>query len=424
MDMIDLHCTQTRLLACLAVAVVLSPWDVAAQRRLPMRRVTATVDSTGPGAVTTSNDEPSNASPVPSKAARVRNDSGVRHAQHATVITVPDTVEPIEPPAVEGEWIDTGVVVEEGAESCSDCLQSQGWGSHAVPCYWADHLSFFGGAHAFKNDANLGLDGSFGFHYGLNFGAAAKNIILPASVGWQIGAQFTDSNLNAASFTTEERQQVFLTAGLYRRGDYGLQGGLVVDFMWDDWYFEPQINLSQLRGELSLAITPRKSLGFRFATSLREQTVLKETLIPDVDQATWTTKDRYIFFYRTRLFGGCRGEGTLFAGFTGEQDGIIGGKSRMPLHNGWALETDYTYIIPDESEQGGFANYNESWNVALNLVWYPGSMRSGCWNRYHRPMFDVANNGTMIIRRKPDGLPPFANGGRPFDDGEGLDEEL
>ena len=351
------------------------------------------------------------------------NDGAVRRAQGETVLTIQDDVEEIE--SVEGEWIDTGVVVEDGGESCADCLASEGWGAHTLHSYWADHLSVFGGAHGFKNDANLGLDGSFGFHYGVNFGSAAKNIILPPSFGWQVGAQFANSNLNAASFTNEERNQVFLTAGLFRRGDYGLQGGLVVDFMWDDWYFEPQVKVAQLRGELSMAITPRKSLGFRFATSLQEQSVRIRSFIDDDELVTWATKDQYTFFYRTRLFGGGRGEATLFAGFTGQSDGIIGGKTRMPLHNGWAFETDYTYIIPDEPKRGGFANFNESWNIALNLVWYPGSLKCGCWNRYHRPMFDVANNGTMIIRRKFDGRTPFENGGRPFGGGEeNVDQEL
>ncbi|MDG2383621.1 MAG: hypothetical protein P8N76_18255 [Pirellulaceae bacterium] len=296
----------------------------------------------------------------------------------------------------DGEIVDLGEMVDDGGPSCEQCLNSSGWGPEILPGLWVDHLSVFGGVHAAKNEGNLGRDASFGFHYGLNFGTAAKNIILPPSVGWQIGFQGANSNLNGSSFSTDERSQAFVTFGLFRRGDYGLQGGIVMDYMRDEWYYDA--SLAQARGELSMAITPAKSLGFRFATSVTQDTVLAETF-GGSELITWGTKDQYKFFYRTRLMAGGRGEAQVFAGFTGDSEGLIGGISRLPLHNGWALETDYTYVIPSESKQHG-ANEHEAWNVQINLVWYPGSLACGSCFRYHRPMFDVANNGSMIVRRE------------------------
>jgi len=295
----------------------------------------------------------------------------------------------------EGESIDSGVVVDESCSSCEPCLGSHGWGPQILPGFWVDHLSLFGGVHAFKNAGNQGTDGSFGFHYGLNYGTAAKNIILPPSIGWQAGFQLANSNLNGASFTLEDRNQAFVTLGLFRRGDRGLQGGVVFDYMRDDWYYDTDV--TQIRGELSLAITPAKSLGFRFAKSLDDDTVLATTF-GGTESITWTTVDQYRFFYRTRMLAGGTGESEVFAGFTGQSDGLIGAITRLPLHNGWAIETDWTYLIPSESKRNG-ANVEEAWNVALNLVWYPGSLACGSCYRYHRPMFDVANNGSMILRR-------------------------
>ena len=297
---------------------------------------------------------------------------------------------------IEGEIVDTGLMVDGSGPSCDQCLNSSGWGPQFLPGFWVDHLSVFGGVHAAKNGANLGRDGSFGFHYGLNFGAAAKNIILPPSVGWQIGFQGASSNLNASSFALDDRNQVFVTLGLFRRGDYGLQGGIVMDYLWDEWHYEA--NVAQVRGELSMAITPAKSLGFRFASSVTDDTVVSSTF-DRVEVVTWETKDLYKFFYRTRLLAGGRGEAQVFAGFTGHSEGMIGGISRLPLHNGWALETDYTYVIPSESKRNG-ATEHEAWNLQINMVWYPGSLACGSCFRYHRPMFDVANNGSMIMRRK------------------------
>jgi hypothetical protein len=109
--------------------------------------------------------------------------------------------------------------------------------------------------------------------------------------------------------------------------------------------------------------------------------------------------DIYALFFRTRLFGSGAGEARLMAGLTGESDGIIGGQTRLPLMNGWAVESEFTYLIPDEPTGRG-GNEMESWNVAIGLAWYPGSLACGECFRYHRPMFDVANNGSMILKQK------------------------
>ncbi len=260
-----------------------------------------------------------------------------------------------------------------------------------------DHLSFFGGVQASKNNSTRGQDASFGFHEGLNFGTAARNVVLPPSVGLQIGFQANQANLEGASFTPDDRKQYFLTAGAFRRSDYGLQGGLVFDYLWDKWNYD--LEAAQLRGELSFALTNRNSFGFWFASSLTDNNVASVVSGQTVAES-WNTVDYYAMFYRTSLFAGGRGEGQLMAGMTQDSDGIIGGKSRMPLINGWALETEFTYLVPNEPRGGG-ANAHESWNLGINFVWYPGTLHCGECFRYHRPMFDVANNGSMILRRQP-----------------------
>ena len=213
-----------------------------------------------------------------------------------------------------------------------------------------DHLSFYGGVQASKNNSTRGQDGSFGFHEGLNFGTAARNIILPPSVGLQLGFEANQANLEGASFTTDDRKQYFLTAGAFRRSDHGLQGGLVFDYLWDKWNYD--LEAGQVRGEMSMAISNRNSYGFWFASSFTENVRDFDCFGQSVDE-TWETVDYYALFYRTSLFAGGRGEGQLMAGLTEDSDGIIGGKSRMPLINGWALETEFTYLVPDEPRGAG-----------------------------------------------------------------------
>jgi hypothetical protein len=281
-----------------------------------------------------------------------------------------------------------------GEQCCGGCGGFGGFGGFGGQLI--DHLSIFGGIHAAKNNSNRGADGSFGFHEGLNLGTAAKNLILPPHVGLQIGFQAAQSNLDGAAFTLQERNQTFATFGAFRRADHGLQGGLVVDYLWDDWYYDLQVG--QLRGELSMAISDRQSFGLWFASPIDDDTVQSRIFGTDVTE-DFETMDLYSVFYRTGLVAGGTGEARVFAGLTGASDGLIGANSRLPIWNGWAFESEFTYLIPDETTGLG-ANENEAWNVAVNLVWYPGSLACGNCFRYHRPLFDVAGNGSLILRRR------------------------
>ena len=67
----------------------------------------------------------------------------------------------------------------------------------------------------------------------------------------QVGYRGVSSHYSGASFAEDSRDQGFLTAGLFRRVDWGLQGGAVVDILFDDWYYN-SLTLTQLRGELQL----------------------------------------------------------------------------------------------------------------------------------------------------------------------------
>jgi hypothetical protein len=260
-----------------------------------------------------------------------------------------------------------------------------------------NQLSVYGGVQSSKNNSTRGADGSFGFQEGINFGTAARNIVLPSAIGLQVGFQANQANIEGASFTDNQRLQYFVTTGAFYRADQGLQGGLVFDYLWDDWNYDLQVG--QVRGELSVAITNRSSFGLWFATSVTDNQVDARVFDQSVTE-TWESVDYYALFYRTGLLAGGRGEGQLMAGMTQDNDGIIGGKSRMPLINGWALEPEFTYMVPDEARGRG-ANDHESWNLAINLVWYPASLANGDCFDARRPLFDVANNGSMILQRNP-----------------------
>ncbi|MGI9474272.1 MAG: DUF6666 family protein, partial [Rubripirellula sp.] len=138
---------------------------------------------------------------------------------------------------------------------------------------------FFAGAQGYKgplnyvstnqnNSAIRSGASSFGFYQGFNRGKSLKRL-LGCGLATQIGARATQSNLSGAGFTTEHRYQVFVTGGVFRRVDYGLQGGLVLDYLNQDWYFQGRS--VQLRGEVSWRTEACNTFGFQFMAGVRDE---------------------------------------------------------------------------------------------------------------------------------------------------------
>lgn len=293
-------------------------------------------------------------------------------------------------------------------DSCADsCL---------VPCCGLPLLSFenlelFAGVQGFTGPANTtvnnrGSSGSFGFHEGLNWGAPFP--LFQSCLGMQLGAQVVHSNLSGAEFTTDTRTQLFATGGLFRRVDVGLQGGVVVDYMHDNWYRE--ISMINLRSEVSWVCQGQDDFGFWFTKSIRDSGLKPSTLrnadgtvdpVPVLEG--WRPTDLYAFFYR-RQFGECRdGEARIFGGFSGQSDGLVGIDGRLPLSDCWALQAGFTYLIPKEGTGIGItaAHAQESWNLGMSLVWVPGRPFGQSDSRYYRPLINVADNGTFMVDRRP-----------------------
>ncbi|HBE70385.1 MAG TPA: hypothetical protein DDW52_19725, partial [Planctomycetaceae bacterium] len=95
---------------------------------------------------------------------------------------------------------------------------------------WAGTVAFTGPGN-FLGNSNLvtgQTGGSFGFQEGFNFGARMPSLA-GGQLGSQIGGRLTQTSLDGSTAGMDRRSQMFLTGGLFRRVDYGLQGGLVVD---------------------------------------------------------------------------------------------------------------------------------------------------------------------------------------------------
>ena len=290
--------------------------------------------------------------------------------------------------------------------SCDACNPCEDTCLPMIRFSWCRY-EFFAGAQGYKgplnyvsinqnNPAIRSGASSFGFYQGFNRGKSLKRL-LGCGLATQIGARATQSNLSGAGFTTEHRYQVFVTGGVFRRVDYGLQGGLVLDYMNQDWYF--QGHSVQLRGELSWRTEACNTFGFQFMAGVRDEN--SSTTVEDgagntiVSSITFEPTDQYRLFWRKPIarYGECN----LFAGWTDRDDGLLGGGINMPLHRYCALSTGVTYLVPYEGQRSG-GDEEEGWNISVGLVFRPGGPM-GC-GRYCRPLFDVADNGTFMLDTK------------------------
>ena len=73
----------------------------------------------------------------------------------------------------------------------------------------------------------------------------------------------------------------------------------------------------------------------------------------------------------------------------------IGSDMDIPLRGGLGMQIGSTYFSPgDESVID--KHQAEGWNVSISMIYRPGMGRG---NRYRRPMFNVADNGSFFVFR-------------------------
>ena len=272
---------------------------------------------------------------------------------------------------------------------------------------WYRDFTASAGITAFTNATDLGVHGNFGTNEYLNWAMPFWNAF---GVGWQVGWRGTQTNFQPSTvevgnrtLSKNARDQQFITTGFFTRAfeGRGLQGGAVYDYLHDSWL--ENTDVSQLRYELSY-VWGYHELGFWGASNIGDQTSLfgPITRTPGVSG----TLDLYTGFYRVQF--GDANEWKVWGGGTSESDGIIGTLVRAPMHRSLALEGTFTYVIPNRNQvinldgQGQSGSFTPSaWNVAVNVVWYPAGRSRRSLASPYRPLFEVADNGSMIRTLQP-----------------------
>ena len=315
---------------------------------------------------------------------------------------------------VAGDYFEAG-----GCESCCD----RGGCPTGGPC-WMNNLGkalrngeYFGGAVAFQSplftvpgqddpaDPNqLASDSSFGYYGGFNLGVPLCRLSCGYLSG-QFGVRSVSTNFNGNEFTHEDRRQIFVTAGLYRRVDYGLQFGVVADVLHEEWFTET--DLVQIRSDLGWVYSGGHTFGFRYATGVQDEESGTGTFNgQDFTNFFQTTDDNYRFYYRHAAAWG--GWGEAFVGWAESDQTVIGLDVDLPVTDRVSFQSGFTSYLNDDEVpadsnfQGG--NLNEGWNIYVGMSFRPRGR--SYYKSYDRPMFSVADNGTMIVRRQSPELVP------------------
>jgi hypothetical protein len=272
-----------------------------------------------------------------------------------------------------GTWGDCG------RDDCDECIPL------CLPRF--RHLMLFGGVQGFKGPRDNGTGSNFGFHEGINITGRAP-FLGNRGVAYQLGYRSTQSRLHGDLASQDGRVQHFVTGGLFRRSQVGLQYGIAYDLLRDDLVEE--IDFSQLRAELSVLGPRGGEVGFLGMFHLSDDGITTGN-----GPVFFEPVDQYLLFFRRR-FANC-GEGRLWGGFSDEDDGIVGGEFLVPLDPCCSLAGGFNYLIPEEDAppQG---TIQEAWNVGISLVWQWNG-NHGIQNSPFRPLFSVADNGLMIIDR-------------------------
>ena len=258
---------------------------------------------------------------------------------------------------------------------------------------------YFAGAMAFRgpgfNVAGQQIDdGNYGFYGGANFGIPLCRLTCGILSG-QLGIRSNQSNFDGSSFSPDNRDQLFITAGFYRRVDYGIQIGVVADILHEEWFLET--DLVQIRTDIGWVYGNGGVLGFRSTNAAQgdvTQGIINGTRFSNFQT---TVVDQYRFYYRHSARDG--GFAEVGLGWTEDDHFIASLDFDLQITDCVGMQSGFAYFLGDDQAVGAVASPdNDAWNIYVGLVWRPQGR--GWWGNYDRPLFDVVDNGSMLMRHQ------------------------
>jgi hypothetical protein len=297
---------------------------------------------------------------------------------------------------------------------CGDCCDCGQGGDcdcpWLAPCggWGPRNLGIFAGVNGFKGPRDRGGNGNFGFTEGLNWGAPLGD---PWGCGYQLGFAALQDNIsgyqqnapldtnNESTIVTADRHQYFFTAGIFNRAECsGWQWGVAFDLLHDTYY--QQSDLKQIRTETGYLFNECNEIGYSGAYGVGGDSIENRLRLTTgqvtVVNAFLNPTDQFVVYFRRHFQNG--GDGRIWGGLTGMGDGLFGADAWVPLGGSWALQNTFNYLIPKQGRGDSGGQVNESWSLAINLVWYPGRSTKCLGTSCYRPVLNVADNSLFMVR--------------------------
>ena len=249
-----------------------------------------------------------------------------------------------------------------------------------------DNITLFAESTAFKTGLSNGA-GSLGISEGINWSAA----VTPQGA---VTAQYGVRAVQGEFFNPTMREQLFMTAGLFKRFDFArFQGGAAIDWL-SDRSQGGNYHLRQLRCELSTQVLGSWDIGFIGGFNVFQDR--PAILFDEGTSGVVDVHDHYLLFVRKYLNNG--GQVEFRSGATARGDFIMSAQGEIAVSDRLAVNGGLSMLAPSNKGSHLGGNYRESWAMSMGVVLY---FRGGAVFRQinsHRPMFDVAGNNSLFTR--------------------------
>lgn len=260
---------------------------------------------------------------------------------------------------------------------------------------WFDNLSLFLGLDGSKGPDDLGINADFGYRGAINWGLPLWE---SRGLGIQVGSALNVSD-NAVRVLrsvngTRDRVQSFTTVGVFQRTDFGLNWGIVYDFLAEDYY--KSLVLGQWRGQIGHAIGLCDEVGVWAAVRNfgDNATVAGQSLsLKPITQGNLYWRHVWGNETVTRFWVGLAEEHGRF---------VLVAPGNSSVHHPFVFGADLYVPLTDRLAIYGEANFitpNDTGTVTatMGIVFYPGGRAKGVARGRFAPLLPLANNPTFGV---------------------------
>jgi hypothetical protein len=256
------------------------------------------------------------------------------------------------------------------------------------------------------NGGTGSLTGSFGAVAGVNTSVGIGDFPIRFQAGASYGVYDFEGRIRLVPNDTDVENQLFVTAGFYKRGDMlnakdPLSYGLVYDlFHAEQWGINANnIDLSQIRGIVGFALNESNEIGAWGTVSVNnDQAAVTVAGAPGVLRTIRASNQANFYLKHNFDFGA---QITGYAGWLDNADigswqfGLTG---KAPLSPNWSLYGNANYAFPSASP-GPNGSGEEQFNASVGLAYYFGGKAQSptVTGRKGLPLLDVANNGSFLV---------------------------